>query len=180
MPEQFQEVFHRFGRDLSVILRVLSSKKSVNVEKYKQFCTDFHKFLIMSFPRHVHKELPGPWISITPSLHKVLCHSWELIELNDESGLGSLDESGLEGNNKLLRAIRTNLSRKSSQIANLRDTINRMWIGSDPIINRERSKALPFCKLCNENGHSYRYCSKRKPCDIDIDEDNQIFEFLTE
>ena len=78
----------------------------------------------------------------------------------------------------LLRSICTNLSRKSSQIANLRDTITRMWIGSDPIINRERSRAQPFCKSCNENGHSYRYCSKRKLCEI-IDEDDQIFEYLT-
>ena len=80
-------------------------------------------YLLESFKRITNKHLPGPWISITPSLHKVLAHSWELIENNDGYGLGSLDESGLEGCNKILRHVRTNLSRKQSQKSNLVDTI---------------------------------------------------------
>ena len=131
----------------------MSSKQSVNVEKYREYCMELYKFLILSFPRQVNKHLPGPWISITPSLHKLLAHSWELIELNGEQGLGSLDESGLEGNNKILRNVRTKLSRKCSQPANLSDTLNRMWIGSDPVVNTERRKALPFCKYYNVTGH---------------------------
>ena len=123
-PEQYREILRKYGQYLLVILRVLSSKKHVNMEKYRLFCTELHRYLISSFPRQVHHNRPGPWISITPSLHKVLCHSRELIEMNDECGLGSLDESGLEGNNKVLRAICTQLSRKTSQITNLRDTLN--------------------------------------------------------
>ena len=64
-----------------------------------------------------------PWISITGSVHKVLGHSWELIELNNGYGIGSLDEAGMEGCHKVLRAICTRLSRKISQQANLIDTI---------------------------------------------------------
>ena len=40
-----------------------------------------------------------------PAFQKVLAHSWELIELN-AFGLGALDESGLEGCNKMLRKAR--------------------------------------------------------------------------
>ena len=179
LPEQYIEIFSTFGQCLSVIIRVLSSKKHVNVEKYRNFCTELHKFLIKSFPRQTDCHLPGPWISITPSLHKVLCHSWELIEMNEECGLGSLDEAGLEGNNKILRAIRIKLSRKTSQIVNLRDTLNRMWVGSDPLVNKEREKALPYCKLCNEKGHSFRYCCKKKVQESVGTEDDKLFETLT-
>ena len=59
-------------------------------------------FLIRRFPCITKQHLDGPWISITPSLHKLLSYSWELIELNDERGLRNLDKSGLEGNNKIL------------------------------------------------------------------------------
>ena len=101
----------------------MSSKERVDVEKFKHFCTDLYVYLLESFKCVTNKHLPGPWISITPSLHKVLTHSWELIENNDGYGLGSLDESGLEGCNKILRHVRTNLSRKQSQKSNLVDTI---------------------------------------------------------
>ena len=59
----------------------------------KDVCIELH-FLML-------KKLP--WISIRPTVHKLLGHSWELILQNNEKGLGSLDESGLEGCNKLLR-----------------------------------------------------------------------------
>ena len=64
--------------------------------------------------RVVNRHLPGPWISITPAVHKLLAHSWKLMQNNDNRGLGSLDESGIEGCNKILRSIRINLSRKVS------------------------------------------------------------------
>ena len=64
------------------------------------------------------------------------------------------DESGLEANNKILRRIRQNLSRKTSQCDNLDDVINRMWIGSDPIVQNVMFLTKPFCKECEIHGHS--------------------------
>ena len=148
----------KFGQQLSVIPRVLCSSELVNVKEYKKLCTELYLFLIRSFPRVIKKHLPGPWISITPSLHKLLAHSWELIELNGDQGLRNLDESGLEGNNKILCGIRTKLARKTSQSANLVDTIRRLWMGSDPKVNVHRLKTKPYCKHCTEHGHSTRYC----------------------
>lgn len=43
-------------------------------------------------------------------------------------GLGSLDESGLEGCNKLIRRFRTTLARKRSQADNLLDVFSRLWV----------------------------------------------------
>ena len=110
-------------------------------------------------------------------MHKVLGHSWELIELNNGYGIGSLDVAGMEGCHKVLRAIRTRLSRKISQQANLIDTIRRMWAASDPVVNQERMKGWPFCKRCSVRGHSSRYCSTKTSTTLvtDISEDDKLF-----
>ena len=42
-----------------------------------------------------------------------------------------MSESGLECNNKVLRLIRISLSRKTSQIENLSDCLEKIWIKSD-------------------------------------------------
>ena len=68
----------------------MSFNRKINVEEYRKMCTKFNVFLLTGFPQQIDKHLPGPWISITPSVH-----SWELIQLNDSFGLGNLDESGL-------------------------------------------------------------------------------------
>ena len=121
--EKWKNVFRRYTTHLSIMLRVISSSKNVNVERYKVFCQDLYVFLIESFPRIINKHLSRPiWISMTPTDHRVLGHSWELIELNGGVGLGSLDEAGMEGCHKLLRNKRTRLSRKIRQQANLIDT----------------------------------------------------------
>ena len=149
VPEANRSKMEVLGQRLSIILRILFSKRKVDVEKYKQYCIDTNVFLLTKFPRVIYEELPGPWISITPTVHKVLAHSWELIQHNDGHGLGILDESGLEACNKILRSIRKTLSRKTDQDANLADTLNRLWLASDPVVNAERLKAKPFCKVCN-------------------------------
>ena len=163
VPEQYRESFGRYGQSLATILRVLSCKEKVNVDIMKDFCTDLYLFLLKNFPPQDSKKKKTnteTWLSITPTLHKVLAHSWELIELNNGEGLASLDESGMEGCNKVLRRIRTNLSRKNSQESNLTDTIRRLWTESDPSVLSEKEKAKPFCNNCKERGHSKRYCPK--------------------
>lgn len=169
LDEIWREKFSKWGQHLSVILRVISSKCQVNVLKFKEFCLDLYFFIVENFP----------WVSITGTVHKVLGHSWELIELNGGRGIGSLDESGMEGCHKVLRAIRTRLSRKISQQANLEDTLRRMWYTTDPMVNEERKKGWPYCKRCEIRGHSTRYCSKRKVL-VDIEKsDDALFNSLT-
>ena len=67
----------------------------------------------------------------------------ELIQLNDSFCLSNLDESG-----QRKQAPEIKLSHKSSQFDNLEDTLKRMWIQSDPVVNIERRKAQPYCKYC--------------------------------
>ena len=137
----------------------MSSKEKIDVDMYREFCLDLYVYLLEKFPRVVHRQLPGSWISITPTVHKMLAHSWELIESNDRKGLGVLDESGLEGCNKILRNVRTSKARKLSQNVNLVDTLRRMWLSSDPIVNSERNRVKPVCSTCSNVGHTSRSCT---------------------
>ena len=177
LPERFQAPMETYGQQLSVIIRLLSSNERIDVKKYKDLCTQVNLDLIESFPS---LSARGSWVSITPSLHKLLGHSWEFIEMNREQGLKSLDESGLEGNNKILRRIRTKLARKTSQDENLVDTLRRMWVGSDPSINLIRMKAQPKCMFCNVTGHSTRYCKIRNNDNVIeiVAEDDKLFKSI--
>ena len=66
-----------------------------------------------------------------PTVQGVLEHAWELVEANEEKGLMAYTESSLGCNNKILRLIRVALSRKTNQMENLTDCLNRLWIRSD-------------------------------------------------
>ena len=113
-------VAETFGSMLSKILRIMSSRYAINIPKYKNLCKSLYIYLLTELP----------WVSITPTLHKLLAHSSELIEANDGKGLCKLSEEGLETCHKRLREIRLKLSRKCSQKKNLTDCLNRLWIGS--------------------------------------------------
>ena len=147
----------KYGQMLSVIIRVFSSSKSVNIDEYKAYCLALYNHILTAF---IYSS-GSPWVSISPTLHKLLAHLWELISLNDGEGLQRLDESGLEGCNKILRAVRTRQARKASQEACNEDCLGRMWAGSDPVLQTELTAALPFCKHCVLYGHGTRYCPNR-------------------
>lgn len=80
------------------------------------------------------KLLSGSAISISPTVHALLAHSWELIQANNDHDLGVFTESGLEANNKFLRFYRQYLSRKRNQAVNMSDTFTRLWLRCDPQI----------------------------------------------
>ena len=177
LPEKYQQVMRQIGQYLSVILRMFSSSKTIDVTELRKLCTTFYLLYLRSFPspRNTEKQT---WISITPSLHKHLGHSWELIELNADCGLKNFDETGLEANNKILRLIRLKLARKTSQTANLHDVINRLWLGSDPKVNNICLKTEPYRKNCCEYGHSNRYCKARESIPGPLSDDDTLLQNL--
>ena len=81
--------------------------------------------------------------------------------MNDRVGLANLDEEVLEANNKVLRSVSTNLARKTNQLANLRDVLNRMWISSGPGICLARNKVQSECRSCGNLGHKTIHCSDK-------------------
>ena len=182
LPDRFKSIMTQIGHYLSVILRLVSSSANIDVQEYKKVCTSLYLMYLESFPApsKSKKRSPQPvdlmWISVPPTLHKLLAHSWELIEMNGSCGLKCFDESGMEASHKILRSIRLKLARKTSQNDNLEDVINRLWLGSDPKVNEIRLKAQSFCKICTEYGHSTRYCKKANPVFGPLSNDDYLFE----
>ena len=93
-------------RNLAIILRIMNSNEKVDANKLEILCKDTYEFIINSFP----------WVSITPTLHKLLAHLVELIR--DHNGgycLKSFLEEALEANNKYIRRLGITLPGKTSE-----------------------------------------------------------------
>ena len=97
-------------------------------------------------------------VSIIPTLQKLLAHSGKFIRANDFKGLGRLLNEAMEAVNRSLRDIKSKLSRKTSQLENLKDCLTRLWVGSDPLVTMKRSKGLPSYNLCKEIDHDRSSC----------------------
>ena len=101
---------------LSAILRIVNSDREINTQEFGILCTNTYLFILDYFP----------WASITPTLHKLLAHSEEILrEVNNGCGLKSFSEEGSEACNKLLRKYRENLARKTSFADNATDIFVR-------------------------------------------------------
>ena len=146
--EKCKSILERHGIVLNVIN---STEKLKDVMYFKEYCQSLYRDILEWFPNAV----------ITPTVHKILSHSWELIQHNDDYGLGKYSEEGLEGCNKILRRIRTTLSRKTSKDANQIDCLQRLWAKSDPICNKIRRDILPYCSICQKKVHGTRYCTSK-------------------
>ena len=90
---------------LSAILRIVNSDRKINTQEFGILYTNTYLLIVEYFP----------WVNITPTLHKLLAHSEEILrEINNGCGLKSFSEEGSEACNKLLRKYRENLARKTS------------------------------------------------------------------
>lgn len=153
VPEHRRDNLRQLMKQFSVVLRVLSSKQTIeNLGTFRIYCQNLYQFIV--------EKYPPPHCFLSPTVHKILGHGWELIEKNDGKGLGMLSEGGIEACNKLLRRFRISLSRKCDQLTNLTDCINRLFIRSDPVLNILRRDIMPKCKLCSTVGHTKRECPK--------------------
>ena len=80
-----------------------------------------------------------------------MCHSWEVIQMNDSFGLGDVSEEGLEALNKNIRQMKEHGARKVTTEDNFRDCYNHLWDRSRPtivemdrIIKRKDPKVISF------------------------------------
>ena len=63
--------------------------------EFEVFNRETYKLILTTYP--------PPKVKNSPSVHKLLGHTWDLIALNDNHGLGTVSEGGIEACNKLLR-----------------------------------------------------------------------------
>lgn len=126
----------------------MSSGSQINLGRYRAECKNLYIMILTDLW----------WVNITPTLHKLLAHTADIIEANGGYGLKKLSEEGPEAVNKRVRQIRTNLARKNKQKSNLSDVLNRLWIGSDPMVSFVALNARTRCYSCRETGHNRRNC----------------------
>ena len=154
VPEIFQNDFQELLCRMWIVVKVYTSTGTVNVHLFKEFCLETYYLILHKFNN---AELK--WISVTPTVHSLLAHGWELIYFNGNKGLGEFTESGLENNNKFLRFYRQNLARKVNQTTNLEDCITRLWLRSDPGIRNAAPKSL--CTRCSSRNHYTVSCPEK-------------------
>ena len=84
-----------------------------------------------------------PWAEMCQSMHKVLIHSWMMMEACPETlSLSYYSEEGMEASNKHLKSFIVSRARQTSRQERLQDTHQRMLDGSDPKILAKRAKKL--------------------------------------
>ena len=96
----------------------MNSNEKIDTIRLEILCSDSYEFIINNFP----------WVSITPTLQKLLAHTPELLkDYNDSYGLKSYSEEALEAINKYIRRFRENLPGKTSFQDNVRDVFVRNY-----------------------------------------------------
>ena len=142
VPLEYHDPLRKIQSNLSAILRIFGCSREINTDQLDIICRETYIFILTQFP----------WANISPSLHKLLAHSTELIkECNDGYGLKSFSEEGVESSNKFIRRYREHLARKNSFSLNIRDIMIRLLCHSDPLLNSFRN--LVRCKNCGEFSH---------------------------
>ena len=130
LREDDQEDFKQILLGLCAVVKVINSqKRRVNIEKVREMTQEVYLVIVERFP----------WAVVSPSVHRILAHAWEVLELNNGFGLGDMSEEGLEALNKIIRSRREHGARKTSTLANFMDCYNHMWDRSRPtIVEMER------------------------------------------
>ena len=152
VEEQHKEALTVLHTQLSAILRIFNCDRKIHTSELGKLCKSTYLLILESFP----------WANITPTLHKLLAHSEELLrEINFGYGFKCFSEEGSEACNKLIRKYREHLARKTSFEDNISDIFIRLASESDPGLLEFRSKLR--CERCGEEGHTRRTakcCSK--------------------
>ena len=132
----------------SLVLRVVSCTRKINVEKFRKHCEDTLINISQNFP----------WAKMNHTLHGTLQHSCELIEMNNGVSLGWYSEEGLEANNKDIRNYLERLSRKSCRNKQIEDAHHRLLERSDPYLIHITSKYMTKknCRECGASDHTIR------------------------
>lgn len=83
-----------------------------------------------------YKENYSHFCSLTPSIHKIFVHGWEIIN-HFEYGPGTYSEESQEAMNKVFRKVRLNHARKTSLKDMIYDIFVYFYCFTDPIVNFE-------------------------------------------
>ena len=129
VPEKHRSDIAELHKNLGAILIIICCTQKIDVSVFRELTRATNLLILRKFP----------WAEINFTLHGVLSHSADLIELNDGYGLGALSEEALEANNKFIRIYASTRARKTSADDQCMDVMARLLERSDPFL-RELSK----------------------------------------
>lgn len=128
--------------NISIILSVLNYQEQINNVEFKKLCDNTFNLYIDNYD----------WYPMTPSLHKILVHSTDVI-LTLPLPPAMFSEEGAEACNKIIKHDRLYHARKNSRTNNIRDIFMRRMISTTPDIseqsirskfsNKKRRETLP-------------------------------------
>ena len=144
----YKELLSYFNRMLS-ITQSSDMSRVVDVEKVKALGRDLM----------IHYKRSFPWAMISPSVHQMAAHSWELFAMNGGKPIAVFAEQSGEAWNKYIRAYKSGPGSRARQCSiklNTRDIFTRMLVQSHPLITSKRK--ITQCKRCEKYGHTIRSC----------------------
>ena len=122
LPNDCRYSFTNLHTNLAVILRIYNSDKIIDEKSFEIICKDNYQLILDHYP----------WANVTPTLHKILAHSFELMVRNNEGrGMKAFSEEGLESCNKYIKRYRQILARKTNFEDNIRDVFVRLLCQSN-------------------------------------------------
>ena len=91
---QHKDPLLKVHTQLSAILRIFNSDRRIKTEEFGNLCRNTSQLILDSFP----------WANISPTLHKLLAHSEEILrDINFRYGLKCFSKEASEAFNKLIR-----------------------------------------------------------------------------
>lgn len=115
-------------KQFHTILIAVTSRKSINMEKFQQYATA----TILRYNEFYN------WYFMPVTVHKVLFHGVKIMEFFDLP-IGYYSEEAQEARNKDFKRIRECNTRKTSRIDTNEDIIHGLLISSDPVISKLRN-----------------------------------------
>lgn len=112
---------------LHIILICLTCQFPLELDKFEQYCFETARHLQSNYE----------WLPMTPTVHKVLIHSKQIMQ-NIVLPVGCFGEDAAECRNKIYKNDRLFHARRSSRINNLSDVFNRALDTSDPLVSSLR------------------------------------------
>ena len=126
-PNILSQIFntdHRFISCLKYLFDCMSNMAKPHQIKWFENVNYVYDFYIKNF---------AEFASMSPTIHKLLIHGWNIIESLD-FGPGTYTEQSQECMNKIIRKTRDCYARKMSFIENMQDLANNLYVRSDPAI----------------------------------------------
>ena len=107
-------------RELAVVLKETMESPT----RFEDYC----------FETANHIQQKYDWLPMTPTVHKVLVHSKQIME-NISLPAGYYGEDAAEARNKIYKSDRLSHARTTSRVDNFSDVFNRALDTSDPLIS---------------------------------------------